>query len=59
MTSTPPPDNSPAQEIEKAAPKQEQPSLHELLSRSPLTHLDFEQASVQSPVRYVDLLTEI
>lgn len=36
-------------------PLLEQPSLHALLSKSPLSRLDFEQSSVHSSVRDVDL----
>ena len=44
-----------AQEFVKLLPLLEQPNLHALLSQSPLTRLDFEQESVQSPVRDVEL----
>jgi antitoxin Phd len=37
------------------APAAAQPSLHELLSRSPLRELNFEHGSVRSPVRDVEL----
>ena len=37
------------------APAAAQPSLHALLSRSPLRDLDFEHGSVRSPVRDVEL----
>jgi Tetratricopeptide repeat len=33
----------------------QQPSLHGLLSQSPLSRLDFESSSIQSPVRDVEL----
>lgn len=36
-------------------PSLEQINLHTLLSQSPLSELDFERLSVQSPVRDVDL----
>jgi antitoxin Phd len=36
------------------APAAAQPSLHELLSQSPLRDLDFEHGSVRSPVRDVE-----
>jgi antitoxin Phd len=39
----------------RLAPAAEQPSLHVLLSRSPLRDLDFERESVRSPVRDVEL----
>lgn len=45
-----------AQEFTKLLPLLEQPSLHALLSQSPLSQLDFEQPSgIQSPVRDVEL----
>jgi prevent-host-death family protein len=44
-----------AQEFAKLLPLLEQPSLHELLSQSPLSRLEFEQSSIQSPVRDVEL----
>ena len=31
------------------------PNLHDLLSRSPLAHLDFSSQSVRAPVREVDI----
>ena len=39
----------------RLAPAAEQPSLHVLLSSSPLRDLDFEHDSVRSPVRDVEL----
>jgi antitoxin Phd len=44
-----------AQEFTKLLPLMQQPSLHELLSQSPLSRLDFESSSIQSPVRDVEL----
>jgi prevent-host-death family protein len=44
-----------AQEFAKLLPFMEQPSLHALLSQSPLSRLDFEQPSIQPPVRDVEL----
>jgi len=44
-----------AKEFEKLLPLLEQPSLHTLLSNSPLSRLEFDAPSVQSPVRDVDL----
>jgi antitoxin Phd len=44
-----------AKTFAKVLPLLEQPSLHALLSQSPLSRLDFEQPSVQSPIRDVDL----
>jgi antitoxin Phd len=44
-----------AQEFAKLLPLLEQPSLHTLLSQSPLSRLDFEQPSIQPPVRDVEL----
>jgi antitoxin Phd len=44
-----------AQEFAKLLPLLEQPNLHALLSQSPLSHLDFEQSSVQPAVRNVEL----
>jgi hypothetical protein len=55
MTPSPPSDNVPAQEIEKMAPKQEQLTLHEVLSRSPLNQIQLEPIQVYSPVRKVEL----
>ena len=39
----------------KLLPLMAQPSIHALLSQSPLSRLDFEQPSVQCPVRDVEL----
>ena len=44
-----------AAEYARLAPIAEQPSLHALLSQSPLKDLDFEHATVCGPVREVDL----
>jgi hypothetical protein len=55
MTPTPPSENVPAQEIEKVAPKPEQLTLHELLSRSPLNQIQLKPVKVYSPVREVEL----
>lgn len=44
-----------AQEFAKLLPLLEQPSIHTLLSQSPLSRLDFEQPSLQPPVRDVEL----
>ncbi|BAU14246.1 hypothetical protein LEP3755_47920 [Leptolyngbya sp. NIES-3755] len=44
-----------AQEFAKLLPLLEQPNLHELLSQSPLSRLEFEHPSVQSPIRDVEL----
>ena len=44
-----------AAEYARLAPAAEQPSLHALLSRSPLKDLDFDHAGVRAPVREVDL----
>jgi antitoxin Phd len=44
-----------AQEFTKLLPLLEQPSLQTLLSQSPLSRLDFEQSSIQSSVRDVEL----
>ena len=44
-----------AEDYRRLAPAAAQPSLHALLSRSPLRDLDFESASVRSPVRDVEL----
>lgn len=44
-----------AADYARLAPAAEQPSLHTLLSASPLKDLDFEQAGVRSPVREIDL----
>ena len=44
-----------AAEYARLAPAAEQPSLHAMLSRSPLKDLDFDHAGVRAPVREVDL----
>src|SRR5947207_13896460 len=44
-----------AEDYGRLAPVAAQPSLHALLSRSPLRDLDFERDSVRSPVRDVEL----
>ena len=44
-----------AEDYRRLAPAAAQPSLHALLSRSPLRDLDFELGSVRSPVRDVEL----
>ncbi|MCU0570384.1 MAG: type II toxin-antitoxin system prevent-host-death family antitoxin [Oculatellaceae cyanobacterium Prado106] len=44
-----------AQEFTKLLPFLEQPSLHALLSQSPLSQLDFEQPSIRADVRDVEL----
>lgn len=44
-----------AADYARLVPAAEQPSLHALLSNSPLKDLDFEQAGVRSPVREIDL----
>lgn len=44
-----------ARAFAKLLPLMEKPSIHALFSQSPLSHLDFEQPSIQSPVRDVDL----
>jgi prevent-host-death family protein len=44
-----------AEDYARLAPAAEQPSLHALLSRSPLRDLDFEHESVRSPVRDIVL----
>jgi len=44
-----------AEDYGRLAPVAAQPSLHALLSRSPLRDLDFERESVRSPVRDVEL----
>jgi antitoxin Phd len=43
------------EDYRRLAPAAAQPSLHTLLSRSPLRDLDFESASIRSPVRDVEL----
>lgn len=44
-----------AQEFSKLLPLMEQPSLHALLSQSPLSRLPLEHNSIQSSVRDIDL----
>ncbi|MGC1310179.1 MAG: type II toxin-antitoxin system Phd/YefM family antitoxin [Phormidesmis sp.] len=44
-----------AKAFAKLLPLMAQPSIHALLSLSPLSRLDFEQPSIQFPVRDVDL----
>lgn len=44
-----------AEDYGRLAPAAAQPSLHALLSSSPLRDLDFEQSGVRSPVRDVEL----
>jgi antitoxin Phd len=44
-----------AEDYARLVPAAEQPSLHGLLSRSPLRDLDFEHESVRSPVRDIEL----
>lgn len=44
-----------AEEFARMAPLAAQPSLHALLSQSPLRDLDFETTGVRTPVRDVDL----
>ncbi len=44
-----------AADYARLAPAAEQPSLHTLLSNSPLKDLDFENVGVRSPVREADL----
>lgn len=44
-----------AKSFEKLLPLLVQPSLHTLLSQSPLSRLDFDQPAVQAPVRDVEL----
>ena len=44
-----------AAEYARLAPVADQPSLHALLSRSPLRDLDFEHEGVRAPVRDVVL----
>jgi prevent-host-death family protein len=44
-----------AQDFARLLPLLEQPNLHALLSQSPLSRLDFEQASIQATVRDVEL----
>lgn len=44
-----------SQDFAKLLPLLQQPSLHGLLSQSPLSRLDFESSSVQAPVRDVEV----
>ena len=44
-----------ADEFERLRSRNSAPSLHDLLSRSPLNRLDFGGGSVRSPVREVEL----
>jgi antitoxin Phd len=44
-----------AEDYARLAPVAAQPSLHALLSGSPLRDLDFEHGSVRAPVRDVEL----
>ena len=44
-----------AEDYARLAPAAAQPSLHALLSSSPLRDLDFDHGSVRSPVRDVEL----
>jgi antitoxin Phd len=44
-----------AEDYARLAPAAAQPSLHALLSESPLRNLDFEHGSVRSPVRDIEL----
>jgi antitoxin Phd len=44
-----------AEDYARLAPAAAQPSLHNLLSRSPLRDLDFEHGGVRSPVHDVEL----
>ena len=44
-----------AEDYARLAPATAQPSLHALLSSSPLRDLDFDHGSVRSPVRDVEL----
>lgn len=44
-----------ADQFAKLLPLMAQPNIHQFLSQSPLSRLDFEQSSVQSPVREVEL----
>ena len=44
-----------AEDYARLAPAAAQPSLHALLSSSPLRDLDFEHGSVRAPVRDVEL----
>ena len=44
-----------ADEFDRLRARRSAPSLHDLLSRSPLNRLEFGSASIRSPVREVDL----
>jgi prevent-host-death family protein len=44
-----------AEDYARLAPTAAQPSLHTLLSQSPLRDLEFDHESVRSPVRDVEL----
>lgn len=44
-----------SEDYARLAPAAPQPSLHALLSQSPLRDLDFEHESVRAPVRDVEL----
>lgn len=44
-----------ARTFAKLLPLMAQPDIHALLSQSPLSRLNFEQPSIQSPVRDVEL----
>lgn len=44
-----------AKDFARLLPLLEQPSLHGLLSHSPLNRLDFEQPGAQMPVRNIEL----
>jgi len=44
-----------AAEFDRMAATATQPSLHALLSQSPLSRLDFERESVRAPVRDIEL----
>ncbi len=44
-----------AKAFAKLLPSMEQPSIHVLFSQSPLSRLEFEKSSIQSPVRDIEL----
>lgn len=44
-----------ADQFAQLLPLMAQPNIHEFLSQSPLNRLEFDQPSVQSPVREVEL----
>ncbi|MEO0804625.1 MAG: type II toxin-antitoxin system Phd/YefM family antitoxin [Cyanobacteria bacterium J06642_2] len=44
-----------AEDFKRLLPLMQQPSLHGLLSQSPLSQLEFEPESARSPVREVEL----